>query len=509
MKRLLSLAVRAPALALALLAVPAPARADAPPPTPGGDVDIVEQLGEQVPRALPFVDSAGRAVQLGDYLAGRPVVLALVYHRCLGLCSLLLAGLTTAMRALDWQVGREFDVLTVSIDPDETPALAATSRAGYLQALGHPAPDTRWAFLTGPASSIDALAGAVGFRFQYVEGQRQFAHAAALFVLTPDGRVSRYLYGVEPPPRQLQAALFEASGGRVGTSLDRVILRCFPWDPASRRYHLFLNRYFRGAGLLLLAAVGTLLGVLWRRDLAAEARVNELLRRMLFLPPQASAASVGIDHLHFFVILTTLVVSSVAGVLAVYFMARYRRRRQNQPTPHLEAPRWLEAAFVVVPLSFFLLWFRIGFGQFVEMTSPPPDAMDVYVTGKQWMWKFAYPEGPSGLEVLRVPQGRPVRLLLTSRDVIHGFFVPAFRLKQDALPGRYTQTWFVATLPGTYPIYCSQYCGMSHSAMRAAVEVMDAAAFDRWREDEQARPRPRARHRRSATPTTGLAAPTW
>jgi cytochrome c oxidase subunit 2 len=213
--------------------------------------------------------------------------------------------------------------------------------------------------------------------------------------------------------------------------------------------------------------------------------VNELLRRILFLPPQASAASVGIDHLHFFVILTTILVSSVAGVLAVYFMARYRRRRDNQPTPHIEAPRWLEAMFVVVPLSFFLLWFRIGFGQFVDMTSPPPDAMDVYVTGKQWMWKFAYPEGPSGLEVLRVPQGRPVRLLLTSRDVLHGFFVPAFRLKQDALPGRYTQTWFVATAPGTYPVYCSQYCGTNHSTMRAAIEVMDAAAFDRWREQEK------------------------
>jgi cytochrome c oxidase subunit 2 len=218
--------------------------------------------------------------------------------------------------------------------------------------------------------------------------------------------------------------------------------------------------------------------------------MNELLRRLLFLPPQASAASAGVDHLHYFVILTTILTSSVAGVLAVYFMARYRRRRPHQPTPHLEAPRWLEAMFVVVPLSFFLLWFRIGFGQFVAATSPPADAMDVYVTGKQWMWKFAYPDGPNGLEVLRVPEGRPVRLLLTSRDVIHGFFVPAFRLKQDALPGRYTQAWFVATVPGIYPVYCSQYCGTSHSTMRAAIEVMDAAAFDRWRDEERRGPAP-------------------
>jgi protein SCO1/2 len=250
-----------------LLLLGAPARADTPPPIPEGSVDIVEQLGVEVPRDLPFVDSDGRRVRFGDYLAGRPLVLALVYHRCMGLCSLLLGGLTTAMRALDWQVGREFDVVTVSIDPDETPDIAAASRAGYLQALGRTSPDTRWAFLTGHSSSIDALASSVGFRFKYVEGQRQFAHAAALFVLTPDGRVSRYLYGVEPAPAQLKSALFEAAGGRVGTSFDRVILRCFAWDPASRRYRLFLTRYFRAGGLLLLGAVGALLGVLWRRDL--------------------------------------------------------------------------------------------------------------------------------------------------------------------------------------------------------------------------------------------------
>jgi protein SCO1/2 len=258
---------RALVTAAVLLSLGAPARADAPPPLPEGSVDVVEQLGEQVPRGLLFVDSVGRHVRFGDYLAGRPLVLALVYHRCLGLCSLLLGGLARSMRALDWQIGREFDVVTVSIDPDETPEIAAASRAGYLQALGRPSPDTRWAFLTGPAPSIDALASSVGFHFRYIEGQRQFAHVAALFVLTPDGRVSRYLYGVEPQPAELKSALFEASGGRVGTSFERGLLRCFSWDPASRRYRLFLTRYFRAGGLLLLGAVSGLLAVLWRRDL--------------------------------------------------------------------------------------------------------------------------------------------------------------------------------------------------------------------------------------------------
>jgi protein SCO1/2 len=255
------------ALALLMLSFARPARAEAPPSIPEGSVDIVEQLGEQVPRDLPFVDSGGRPLHFGETLEARPVVLALVYHRCQGLCSLLLSGLTTSIRALDWKLGREFDVVTVSIDPDETPEVAAGARAGYLQALGEPASGSSWMSLTGPSPSIDTLASSVGFRFKYIEGQRQFAHVAALFVLTPEGRVSRTLYGVTFPPRELQAALFEAAGGRVGTSFDRVILRCFQWDPASRRYKVFLATYFRISGLVLLAGVGTLLAVLWRRDL--------------------------------------------------------------------------------------------------------------------------------------------------------------------------------------------------------------------------------------------------
>lgn len=255
------------ALTLAALVATPPARAEAPPPIAEGKVDIVEQLGAEVPRDLPFLDSTGRSVRLGDTFHGRPIVLALVYHRCLGLCSLLLGGLTKSLEAIDWQLGRELDVVTVSIDPEETPEIAASSRAGYLQALGRSTEDPTWAALTGPATSIDALAAAVGFRFQYLDGQKQFAHAAALFILTPDGRVSRYLYGVEFPPTQLKAALFEASGGRVGTSFERVILRCWQWDPTSRRYAIFLARYFRTGGVLLLAVIGTFLAVLWRRDL--------------------------------------------------------------------------------------------------------------------------------------------------------------------------------------------------------------------------------------------------
>src|SRR5205823_8839477 len=200
--------------------------------------------------------------------------------------------------------------------------------------------------------------------------------------------------------------------------------------------------------------------------------VNELLRRLLFLPEQASTFAYEIDRLHYFVILTTFVMSTAVGLTAIFFFIRYPRRSEAQTTPHIQPGLMMEATFIFVPLAFFLVWWAIGYRIYIEQTTPPQGAMDVYVQSKKWMWKFAYPEGPNGVNVLRVPAHRPVRLLMTSRDVIHSFFVPAFRIKQDVLPGRYTETWFEATMTGRFPVYCTEMCGTGHSTMRAEVVVM-------------------------------------
>lgn len=208
--------------------------------------------------------------------------------------------------------------------------------------------------------------------------------------------------------------------------------------------------------------------------------MNELLRRLLFLPEQASTFARDVDKLHFFVILTTFIASAGVGLTAIFFFARYRRRSEQQTTPHIEPSLPLEAAFIVIPLAFFLLWFVIGYREFVRQQTPPSDSMDVYVMGKKWMWKFAYPEGPNSINVLRVPAGRNVRLLMTSRDVIHSFYVPEFRVKQDVLPGRYSQTWFNATTPGRYQILCAEYCGAGHSIMRGEVIVLKPQDYEDW-----------------------------
>jgi cytochrome c oxidase subunit 2 len=208
--------------------------------------------------------------------------------------------------------------------------------------------------------------------------------------------------------------------------------------------------------------------------------MNELMRRLLFLPEQASSYAREVDHLHFFVITMTFIGAAGVFLTAITFFVKYRRRTDRDVTPRV-LPRTIhEVLFVGGPLALFLLWFAIGYPQFVRLSLPPPDAMDVYVQGKKWMWKFAYPGGPSAIDALRVPAGRPVRLLITSRDVIHSFFVPALRVKMDALPGRYTQTWFVADRPGQYQIFCTEYCGLGHSSMLGELTVMPAADFDAW-----------------------------
>jgi cytochrome c oxidase subunit 2 len=208
--------------------------------------------------------------------------------------------------------------------------------------------------------------------------------------------------------------------------------------------------------------------------------MNELMRKLLFLPEQGSAYAQQVDRLHYFVITMTML--GFAGVAAalIWFIIRYRRRQEGESTPHVEPRTLHEVVFVAGPLALFLLWFAIGYPLFVRLQTPPKEAMDVYVMGKKWMWKFSYAGGPNGADTLHVPAGRPVRLLITSRDVIHSFYLPAFRLKADAVPGRYTQTWFQADTPGRYEIFCAEFCGVGHSAMLGELVVMAPEKFDEW-----------------------------
>lgn len=209
--------------------------------------------------------------------------------------------------------------------------------------------------------------------------------------------------------------------------------------------------------------------------------LNDLVRRLLNLPIQASTYAAGVDHLHFFVIGVTMLGSMTVLVLAIYFIVRFRRGSgESGPTPKVQGGVVLEFAFIGGILSLFLFIWIIGFRQYQRIEEPPSGTLDVYVTAKQWMWKFTYAQGPGSVGVLYVPVHRPVKLIMTSRDVIHSFYVPAFRMKQDLVPGLYTIAWFEATMPGTYPIRCAEYCGTRHSEMLGDVVVLNEPDFERW-----------------------------
>jgi cytochrome c oxidase subunit 2 len=211
--------------------------------------------------------------------------------------------------------------------------------------------------------------------------------------------------------------------------------------------------------------------------------MNELLRKILFLPPQSSTISPAIDHLHYFVILTTMGGALLITVVGFWMVVRFRRRAEHEPEreqPGPAVPMWLEGGVIAFLLGLFLLWWLIGFRQYVRIRVAPADSMEVYVTAKQWMWQFSYPEGSHSIATLVVPAKKPVKLIMTARDVIHSFYVPDFRVKQDVLPGRYTTLWFEANQPGTHQILCAEFCGMGHSMMRGEVVVLDAADYGRW-----------------------------
>ena len=232
------------------------------------NVGIEERLGARLPLDARFTSQDGVPVRLGDLLSGkRPTILSLVYFNCPMLCGLVLTGAARGMRETGLELGKDFDAVTLSFDPRDSTKVAAERQRGYLQAFGRPEARRAWTFLTGQEPDIRAVAQAVGFKYAYDERTKQFAHPAALFVLTPDGRVSRYLYGIEYPARDVRLALVEAGQGRVGTSFDRLLLTCYRYDPASRRYEPYALGFVRIAMTGVLGGVGLMLALLWRREL--------------------------------------------------------------------------------------------------------------------------------------------------------------------------------------------------------------------------------------------------
>ena len=232
------------------------------------DVAFEQKLNQPVPLDLNFRDETGKIVELKQYFGRRPVLLNFVYYKCRDLCPLLLDGMVRTMRALSFDVGKQFEVLTVSFDPGDDAALAAAKKQEFMQRYGRSEAASGWHFLTGDVAAIEKLTRAVGFQYHYIAETGEFGHATGIVVLTPGGMTSRYYYGIEFSPRDLRLGLIEAAAGKIGSPIDQLLLFCFHYNPITGKYGLLISNVIKLAGGLTVLALGGFVAVMLRRERA-------------------------------------------------------------------------------------------------------------------------------------------------------------------------------------------------------------------------------------------------
>ncbi len=500
------------------------------------DVGIEPKLNDPVPLNLAFRDENGFDLTLKQYFQGeRPVILCLHYSDCPMLCTLVLNGMVDSLRELTWTPGKEFEVVCVSIDPLEQPKRAKLTKAKYVGNYGRPETAGGWHFLTGSEANIKRLADAVGFKYRYVPEQKEFAHVATLILCTPDGRVSRYLQGVMFAPRTMKLSLLEAGEGKVGSTFDQVLLYCFHYDAEEGAYGPVARNIMKlGAGMTMAVVLIGLIPYWLRRqhrnapsaetssqdtvpESPAESAPEDAgqggrqvtgesdesgsspLANIAFLlggplaapggsmvfPQRASTDAAMVDNIFYFILWVSIVFFVIIVGVMVLFVFKYRRREGVEAVKTATHSNALEAFWSIIPSILVAVMFIWGFLGYMQMRTAPDNAYEIQVLAKKWVWSFEYPNGYIDPN-LHVPVDRPVRLVMSSDDVIHSLYIPVFRLKMDVVPGRYNKTWFQATEVNDdegYDLFCAEYCGTQHSTMLAKVFVHKPGEFDKWLAD--------------------------
>lgn len=228
-------------------------------------VGIDEKLGVFPTLGTEFLDETGKTVTLGQYFTNKPVLLSVVYYDCPSMCNFHLNGVLESLKQLDWTAGRDYEVVAVSMNHRETPKLAASKKKTYMNAYGRPEGEAGWHFLTGTEENVQKLTSEVGFRFKWLEGSQEYSHASAAIIMTPGGKISRYLHGIEFEPKTMRLALLEASNGKIGTVLDQVLMFCFQFDPSKNKYTIYAMNIMRIGGGLTLLILAIILLPLWFR----------------------------------------------------------------------------------------------------------------------------------------------------------------------------------------------------------------------------------------------------
>lgn len=237
---------------------------------PVPDVGIEQKLGEMIPLDLEFFDEEGKTVQLGQYFNDKPVILTLVYYNCPRLCNLVLNGVLKSIRMIPQELGKDYDIVTISFNPKDTPELAKTKKTNYLKKYEGQQKEAGWHFLTGTPEAIQKITEAVGFQYEYIEESGEFAHGSGIMVLTKEGKVSQYLYGIDYNAKDLRLALTESSDGKVGTLVDQVLLLCFHYDPKMGKYGVSIMKTLRAGGVITIAGLFGFLLFQFRKERKAK-----------------------------------------------------------------------------------------------------------------------------------------------------------------------------------------------------------------------------------------------
>ena len=459
-------------------------------PAEFGEAGIEQRIGEQVPLDSRWKTAEGESVLLGDFFGDRPVVLVPAYYRCPMLCTLILESLVKSLKVLTFDAGSEYEVVTFSFNPDETPADALIrkeraidfyDRGGLTQGGAD-----GWHFLTGDQAAVSALTRAIGFKAELDPNSNEFIHAASVLLITPEGTISRYLYGVDYPPKNLRLGLVEASENRLGNPIDQVLLYCYRYNPATGKYTLLTMRLLRIGGFLTilgLAALVTVLIRLEKHNPQSHRAGGSLLTCHWIFPfsrKRASTMAGQVDAIYLFLVALSAFFSILIAGAVAFCAIRYRRRSEDEVGSTLHGSILLEIIWSAIPLAIVLFLFFWGAKVFFAQSRPPANALEYTAIGKQWMWQFQHPDGQRELNTLHVPIGQPIKITAISQDVIHSLYFPAFRVKKDVLPGRYTTVWFEATKTGSYHLFCAEFCGAEHSAMTGQVIVLGPEQYERW-----------------------------
>ena len=492
-------------------------------------VAITQNLDAQIPLDLEFTDSGGKQITLGQLFDGkRPTILTMNYSDCPMLCSLQLNGLIDAIKPMTWSLGQQYQIITVSIDPLEPPERAQLTKQKYLEEYGRLGGGAGWHFLTTQKEErIKKLADCIGFGYKYVPEKRQFMHPALLTICTPEGRRVAIFqrHQVQPPRFAARAGRSRPRQGRLGHGPGLVVvfpLRCRfgqlllgghapcavrrGLDPHSSRRHIgrildarMAQGKARSTGrdaMMPLSSIPILChwmchcllqavllhgfrGTACGEALAQFPRFSLFAADSFWLPEQASEIAPAVDWLFYFIYAISLFFFALIVVLMVVFVVRYRRREGVESGPSPDHNTKLELTWTLIPVAIVIFIFYQGFTAYLDMRTPPSLAYEINVIAKKWQWLFKYPDGHVD-EVLHVPLDEPVRLMMTSQDVIHGLYIPAFRINMDVVPGRYNKIWFRAVEPGEFQLYCTQYCGSGHSDMTSKVVVHTRSDFQSY-----------------------------